>query len=245
MGACQCQALLLFDADFPADLFNLALTALAITPSGAAESKIAQIQRLTNIQSLRQLKDELDKHTYLRDRYIIFPHVGENGQFSLIRKGQAAKYTDMPCVGGYVDGEVSKLGQGTSSIVEGKAKEWGNKRIALFQTSDNRSETHADLGKLSTWIKWATPTAEALRQACLAQESRVSQQPPRLPSISVSGISVSNSAFLGPIELELNAQYNALIGGRGTGKSTILEYLRWALCDQPPTVSDEDSPNCA
>ena len=31
--------------------------------------------------------------------------------------------------------------------------------------------------------------------------------------------------------------------GRGTGKSTILEYLRWALCDQPPDVTAEDAPN--
>ena len=34
-----------------------------------------------------------------------------------------------------------------------------------------------------------------------------------------------------------------MIGGRGTGKSTILEYLRWVLCDQPPVVTDEDTPN--
>lgn len=29
----------------------------------------------------------------------------------------------------------------------------------------------------------------------------------------------------------MNKQYNAFIGGRGTGKSTILEYIRWCLCD--------------
>lgn len=63
------------------------------------------------------------------------------------------------------------------------------------------------------------------------------------PSVAVAGISVSNSSFLGPVDLEFNLQYNALIGGRGTGKSTILEYLRWALCDQPPGLSDEDTPN--
>src|SRR5215467_6319949 len=34
-----CQALLIFDADFPADMFALAMTALAITPSPIAESK--------------------------------------------------------------------------------------------------------------------------------------------------------------------------------------------------------------
>ena len=74
---------------------------------------------------------------------------------------------------------------------------------------------------------------------------------PRLPGAAASScggsgplsISVSNSSFLGPVDLELNPQYNALIGGRGTGKSTILEYLRWALCDQPPGFADEDTPN--
>ncbi len=87
-----CQALLLFDATFPSDLFSLAITALAISPSPDTESKIAQVIRLNGVQSLRALKQKLDEHTYLRDRYIILPNVGENGQFSLIRKGAAGKY---------------------------------------------------------------------------------------------------------------------------------------------------------
>lgn len=240
--AVPCQALLVFDADFPDDLFDLAIKALAITPAAASDAKTAETARL-NIQSLTQLKADLDKHAYLRDRYIILPNVGENGQFSLLRKGQAMKYVEMPCVGGYVDGDFSKVGVGNQNIIAGKAKEWGNKRVACFQTSDNRFEDHRDLGKVSTWIKWAIPTAEAMRQACLAQESRVSQSVPRLPAVVVRGISVSNSSFLGPIDLEFNPQYSTLIGGRGTGKSTILEYLRWALCDQPPGIADEDTPN--
>ena len=184
--AVPCQALLIFDAEFPDDLFDLAIKALAITPNSAGDSKIAEIQRL-NIQSLQKLKEDLDKHAYLRNRYIVFPHVGESGQFSLLRKGQAVKYVEMPCVGGYVDGDIGKLGQGNQNIIAGKAKEWGNKRIACFQTSDNRYEDHRDLGRFSTWIKWAVPTAEALRQACLAQESRVSQDAPRLPSVVIRG----------------------------------------------------------
>jgi type III restriction enzyme len=149
----------------------------------------------------------------------------------------------MPFVGGYVDGTVNSLKAGPVSILAGKDKAWGNKRIACIQTSDNRREDHADLGKHSSWIKWAKPTAEALRQACLAQESRISHDEPKLPSVIISSISVSNSQFLGPIDLAFNPQYNALIGGRGTGKSTILEYLRWALCDQPPATDDPDAPN--
>jgi len=38
---------------------------------------------------------------------------------------------------------------------------------------------------------------------------------------------------MGDFDLSFNRQYSALIGGRGTGKSTVLEYLRWALGDEP------------
>ena len=180
----------------------------------------------------------------MREKYIVFPHVGKSGKFSLIRKGFAGNYAEMPWVGGFVDGDIGKLDQGTRDIIDGKAKEWGHKRLACFQTSDNRREDHNHLGRSTTWIKWAVPTAEALRQACLAQESRISQEEPRLPAVSILGISVSNSTFLGPLDLKFNPQYSALIGGRGTGKSTILEYLRWALCDQPPPgVEEKDTPN--
>jgi chromosome segregation protein len=65
-----------------------------------------------------------------------------------------------------------------------------------------------------------------------------------LPSTRLESINVSNSGFLGPVALEFNLQYNALIGGRGTGKSSLLEYLRWGLCDQPTgEIDDSELPN--
>lgn len=45
---------------------------------------------------------------------------------------------------------------------------------------------------------------------------------------------------MGRVDVALNPQYTALIGGRGTGKSTILDYLRWALCDQPAKATEDD-----
>ena len=241
--AVPCQAILILDVDFEENRFGAVLTALAVNPAPDADAKTAQTERLENIQSLKVLKEKLDEHTWLRDRYIVYPNVTGEGKFSLLRNGMMVKYKEMPFVGGYVDGALSSLKAGPLSILAGKDKNWGNKRCACIQTSDNRRADHADLGKHASWIKWARPTAEALRQACLAQESRVAQDEPRLPAAVISSISVSNSQFLGPIELALNIQYNALIGGRGTGKSTILEYLRWALCDQPPASDDPDAPN--
>jgi len=161
-----------------------------------------------------------------------------------MRKGMQTKYKSMPCVGGYLDGTIeTKVGTGNRRIFDGLDKNWGNHRVALFRTSDCRNESYQDLGKYSTWVEWTTPTAEALRQACLAEESRISQKEPQLPGIYISRLSVSNSKFLGPVELLLNPQYTALIGGRGTGKSTLLDYLRWCLCDQPTSADTDDVAN--
>jgi hypothetical protein len=99
-----CQAIIIFDAEFPTDLFSLAMTALTITPSAATELRTAQVKRLDHINSLRQLKEEIDKHTYLKDRYIVLPNVTNEGKSSLLRSGFPGKYIEMPWVGGYVDG---------------------------------------------------------------------------------------------------------------------------------------------
>ena len=126
------------------------------------------------------------------------------------------------------------------NITDGKDRNYGFKSIGVLATSDNRQDDFADLGIHSTWIKWAEPTAEAIRQACLAKETRIAHEAPELPALWVASIEISQSKFMGPINLDLNTQFNCLIGGRGTGKSTELEYLRWGLCDQPPSFSDED-----
>jgi type III restriction enzyme len=42
------------------------------------------------------------------------------------------------------------------------------------------------------------------------------------------------------VDVVFNSQYNAIIGDRGTGKSTILDYVRWGLCDQAAQAGDEE-----
>lgn len=237
-----CQALLILDSAFPEDLLTSVLTSLAIHPNGDDQSKTAETVPIpqTVAGNFKELYDKLNALVYLRNHFIIFPHVADKGHKTLLRSGFADFYKSMPCVGGYLDGSITALGVGNLSIINGKDRNYGFKAIAVIQTSDNRKETHDDLGTFCTWIKWAEPTAEALRQACLASESRIAQSIPVLPSIHITSIDVSNSKFLGQVYLELNPQYNALIGGRGTGKSTILEYLRWGLCDQFPNTAEED-----
>ena len=235
LTAPACQALLILDADFPENLLASVLTALAITPAPTADAKHAAIKRIPQevIGSLTELYDKLNTHDHIRGRFTVFPNVTERGHGTLLRSGFGNFYKSMPCVGGYIDGAISKFGQGNKTILSGQNREYGFKSIAVIQTSDNRKRDHADLGIHTTWIKWSEPTGEALRQACLAKESRLSHDDPALPSIWITSLTISNSKFLGRVSVDLSQQYNAIIGGRGTGKSTLLEYLRWALCDQP------------
>jgi type III restriction enzyme len=242
LTAPNCQALLILDADFPENLLPSVLTALSITQAPPTDTKNFQVTRIPQnvVSDLADLYEKLNSHAHLRGRFIVFPNVSEGGNCTLLRSGFANFYKTMPCVGGYTDGAVSQFGKGNLTIVSGQNRDYGFKSIGLFQTSDNRRRDHADLGKFTTWVKWSEPTAEALRQACLAKESRLSQTEPTLPNLWIVSMSVSNSKFLSRIEVEFNEQGNALIGGRGTGKSTLLEYLRWGLCDQPVDNTGSD-----
>lgn len=98
------------------------------------------------------------------------------------------------------------------------------------------------IGMRYTWLKMSEPSIEALRQAFLDHESRVRLQPgrpsdderhPRLVSISVKG-----AAFLEDQTIHFSPNLNCVIGGRGSGKSSLLEYLRFCL--QPEYLSSVD-----
>lgn len=239
-----CQVLVILGADTNEAHLNDVLVALAIAPTPAADNKLGSVQHVSpqSVSTLNDLDDKLSLQANLRGRFIILPNVTEGGHKTLLREGFSPHYKEMRCVGGYVDGDyIAKTSEGKRNILEGRQQNNGYKPIAVIQTSDARRRDHSTLGSFVTWIKWAEPTAEALRQACLARESRLSLGEPELPRVWITSLSVSNSRFLGRIELDLNQQYNAIIGGRGTGKSTILEYLRWGLCDEALDSEELDS----
>lgn len=234
-----CQALLLFDADLPDGDLDRVSTVLQYEPSLPTAEKTAPTAALS--LDLREVVARLNEQPTLRGRFIVLPNVTTGGTRSILRQGFVVKYREMPCVGGYVDGDFdAKTGDGERRILDGLVPHYGNKPLGVFQTSDCRSGNFESLGSPSTWVKWSTPTAEALRQSCLARQSRISRSAPQLPSAFITRVEVSNSKFLGKLNLFLNQQFNALIGGRGTGKSTLLEYLRWALCDRSTYLLNAD-----
>ena len=234
-----CQALLLFDPDITAEALSRALTILEIEPFPPESATTAPTVRLRAEFTPITIAERFAAQPLLVGRFILLPNVNGGGEDTILRHGFQEHYKAMRCVGGYVDGSLAQHGR--SNIIEGKDPGWGNKRIGVFQTSDNRQRDFAKLGVARTWVKWSTPSAEALRQACLAPDSRLRYQQPGMPDSWIERISVSQSKYFGAFEINFNPQANMIIGGRGSGKSSILEYLRWALCDQPQADQQESS----
>lgn len=95
-------------------------------------------------------------------------------------------------------------------------------------------------GSRYTWIKMARPSLEGLRLALLGgQEVSVRRSdesdgfaPFNTPEHFIESIEIRDARYMGrgrqPAELPLNPYFNALIGGRGTGKSTTVHALRLA-----------------
>ena len=214
------QALAIFDPNIPYELLASALTMLGIVPTAQDAPKIAPIQRLPSDLTLNAIQKLFNSHAFLAGRYILLPHVGNSGD-SIVKNQFADHYISMHCVGGYIEGSYNT--RCNRNIVEGRDPQWGNKAIGVIQTSDSRERDFARLGTHPTWIKWSVPSAEAIRQAVLAPQSRIRHSQPHFAENWIRRLEVSQSRFFGPFSVDFNPQSNMIIGGRGSGKSTILE----------------------
>ena len=94
-------------------------------------------------------------------------------------------------------------------------------------------------GTRFTWVKMSLPTIEGLRLALLDGDRfslRRSDDPEAfdpfvLPKYIVEQVTVDNARYMGRgqcCDLGLSPWFNAIVGGRGTGKSTIVHALRLA-----------------
>ena len=236
LGKAACQAIVLFDPDLDDISVARAAPALGIAMSPRDAASILQPRRLP--LDLNDVHERLTGDPILRGRFILLPNVNHDGEDSVLRNGFQEHYKRMPCVGGFVDGPFGNHRK--THILNGQDPNWGNKRIGVLQTSDARDSQFQRLGTAPTWIKWSVASVEAIRQACLAPESKIRYERPVLPTTWITDLVVSNSRYFGPFRVVFNPQVSALIGGRGSGKSTVLEYLRWALCDQPYVHEDDE-----
>lgn len=225
------QCLIIFDADLSDDWRRQAQGKLGIVYADQDE-KASRSPKVTQLTiNYADLGAELDTLEPLRGRYVILPNVSQGNSHTVLVDGAHGDFRRMPYVGGYLDQNqtIDTLGRKNRTRLSGKDKTWSVREIYPLPTSDSREASYATLGKNNTWIKLAEPTAEAIRQAFLGHHSRIAIKHPQTPSLIVSNISFTDATILQDTDLRLSPELNSAIGGRGSGKSSFLEYLSFGL----------------
>jgi hypothetical protein len=147
-----------------------------------------------------------------------------------------------------IPGSVEDLPQEVRLIVQNANPDYrrdhpAEERLALAVVNAKDVATAADLEEraASCWIKMSEVSVEGLRQAFLDPGSRIRLNPKEgglEPEEHAELVSLSwQGGFLDGATVSLNPNLNVLVGGRGTGKSTIVESIRAVLGLDP--IGDE------
>lgn len=105
------------------------------------------------------------------------------------------------------------------------------------------SDSHKpeEIGRRYTWVKMGVPSLEGLKLALMDGDDfsivrfdNNSFRPNDYSDFIIKNIKITNAVYCGnkidnPFHMEFNPWLNCIIGGRGSGKSTIVEFLRIAM----------------
>jgi hypothetical protein len=119
-------------------------------------------------------------------------------------------------------------------------------RVATLECSDPKSideigtKTRPDGSRRATCLKLSTvEDLNAIRVALHDGDVRTcTGERPRIQHTWLRLVHVEGTGFLGGLKLALSPELNTLIGGRGVGKSALLETIRYALNLEPYTPTD-------
>jgi len=162
-------------------------------------------------------------------------HVDQaNGLFTVFAGNTLEQVLDNKCVFAM---EVTDLAQEKPLLYIGKNLNWAE---VLGTDSHHPSGTSGQRypGSHFTWVKMSEPSYDGLRLALidgalsLKRSDRFNGDPNTHGQLVIESIVVDDAKYLGrgqPFSCQLNPWLNTIIGGRGTGKSTSLEFLRIAL----------------
>lgn len=171
------------------------------------------------------------------DGICVAAHITNNGGLLRMLKGEARinVWCDPNLYAVQIPGSVDDLEQADQQIILNRDTNYNRpRRVAIVNASDIGIPEDIDSVQASTYIKMSQPTVEGLRQAFLDPDSRIrliseDELPEHTELVALTWL----SGFLGGQAIHFNGNLNTLIGGRGTGKSTIIESLRYVLDLEP------------
>ncbi|MDL1979133.1 MAG: phosphoesterase [Deltaproteobacteria bacterium] len=183
-----------------------------------------------------------DVHELLRESVgwncaCIAAHVASEKGLLLVLDNQArvAVWKSEHLLACSLPGPAKDAPQNLRPILQNKNPDYFRDRpIAVINAQDVSSPHDLEKPGSSCWIKMSNVTLEGLRQAFLDPVSRIRLASDPAPEEHTEFIAMSwQGGFLDGAAIHLNENLNVLIGGRGTGKSTIVESIRYVLGMEP------------
>ena len=132
-------------------------------------------------------------------------------------------------------GSIDEAPPAYRQILENKNPDyWRERPVAVINASDVNSPEDLGESRSTCLIKMSALSIEGLRQAFLDPKSRIRLNKDVPPDPHAEFIAMAwDGGFLDGTRLHFNGNLNVLVGGRGTGKSTIIESLRYVLAIDP------------
>jgi len=132
-------------------------------------------------------------------------------------------------------GPIEEAPEAVRPILENKGGEYHrNRPVAVINASDVNDPDDLKKGGASCFIKMTNVSVEALRQAFLDPQSRIRLNSDPQPEPHAEFLAITwEGGFLDGTSIHFNGNLNVLVGGRGTGKSTVIESMRYALGLEP------------
>lgn len=188
-----------------------------------------------NTKSVYDLKNVFEKlDAYGRDYFIIFAHVDQNsGLFSECKGGL------LESLAGFASFRKRVLGLQKSRTRDNLAKfeRCCGYLPALVEGSDPKTITDIGKGDKCTYLKVGEYSYSAIKFALQDYKDRVSENIPDNKHGFIESISFQGGKFDGQT-IMFSRELNTLIGIRGSGKSSVLEVVRYVL-DLPAQMDKE------
>jgi len=161
---------------------------------------------------------------------VVAPHVSTGGGLLDVLKGQAAisawKHSGLHAVALSGGKQVLK----TESILSNADPQYKREHpVAQLRAADLHDPASAAKSGSSCWIKMSSETADGLDVGFRSPQTRVSLTDPTDTNHPVLVGMAWDGGFLDGVRVKLNEAFNVLVGGRGSGKSTVIESLRYVF----------------
>jgi len=181
--------------------------------------------------------EELVEHCRKWHSAVIAAHVASDGGLLHKLSGQTRinAWRSPNLLACALPGPVDDAPEGLRPILKNTNPEYKrDRRIAVLNTNDISDPKDTNRSSTSCWIKMSDVSVEGLRQAFLDPDSRIrlASDPQPTEHAELKWIRWEGG-FLDDAMIHFNGNLNVLVGGRGTGKSTIIESLRYVLGAQP------------